>query len=203
MGYCVKYISADELGGVGIALCYRTPMSAEVEALLARALQARRENRQAEAKPDLVEAVNLCRRYGEPLLLARSLTSLGQIERDLRHAEAALQHYEEAAAIYRSAGDLLKLAHTVRHIGDILQDEGRLIQAEPHYREAMEIYRAHPETPPLDLANAIRGYALLQGATGKRQEAIALWQEAGKLYASVGVEAGVAESARRIALLSA
>jgi tetratricopeptide (TPR) repeat protein len=133
--------------------------------------------------------------------LALALKGLGQIERDLHHGDAALQHYEEAAEIYRAESDPLKLAHTVRHVGDIHQDAGRLKLAEPCYREALAIYRAHAETPPLDLANAIRSLALLKSNTGEAAQARALWEEARNLYAMVNVEAGVQESSRRIALL--
>jgi tetratricopeptide (TPR) repeat protein len=149
----------------------------------------------------MIEAVALARKAQDPLQLAKTLTALGQIERDLHHADEALRNYEEAAAIYRVANVPLKLAHTVRHVGDIHQDEGQLKLAGPCYQKALEIYRAHAETPPLDLANAIRGFALLKEAVGEKQEAKALWEEAGKLYASVNVEAGVAESERRVALL--
>src|SRR6185312_15703655 len=97
----------------------------------------------------------------------------------------------------------LKLAHTIRHIGDIHRHEGRTEPAESCYQEALAIYRAHAETPPLDLANALRGFALLKESLGASQEARALWEEAGKLYASVNVEAGVIESERRMALLKA
>ena len=172
-----------------------------VDHLSNQAAQARREHRPAEARRDLVEAVNICRKTEDRPRLAGALTGLGQIERDLKNPGEALRHYEEAAAIYRSAGNLLKLAHTVRHIGDIHQDEGRLQLAEPCYHEALAIYRAHKETPPLDLANAIRGLALVKGSLGATQEARALWEEARDLYAAVGVEAGVRESSRRIGLL--
>ena len=84
-----------------------------------------------------------------------------------RYREAALTHYGEAAAINRAG-----------------------------YREALAIYRRNERTPPLDLANALRGFALLKGRSA---EANALWQEARDLYAAVGVEAGVAESSGRLA----
>src|SRR5580765_2441380 len=174
-------------------------MADAVDHLFNQAAQARRDHRPADARRDLIEAVSTCRKTEERQRLAGALTGLGQIERDLKNPGAALQHYEEAAAIYRSAGKPLKLAHTVRHIGDIHQDEGRLQPAEPYYHEALAIYRAHKETPPLDLANAIRGLALLKSSIGATQEAKALWEEARDLYAAVGVEAGVRESARRIA----
>jgi len=175
--------------------------SATIDSLLDQAAQARRGNRLSDAMRDLVEAVALCRKAGDPLRLARSLTALGQIERDKGNGSAALQHYEEAVALYCAQGDALKMAHAVRHVGDIHQDAGRLKLAEPCYNEALVIYRAHKETPPLDLANAIRGMALLKEATGDKAQAKALWQEARDLYAKENVEAGVKESSRRIGLL--
>lgn len=177
-------------------------MSDVIDRLLHQAAQARRENRLADAKHDLIEAVALSRKADTKIELAKSLTSLGQIERDLRHGAAALKHYQEAVAIYRAEGDALRLAHTVRHVGDILQDEGHHTLAEPCYHEALSIYRGNQQTPPLDLANGIRGLALLKQHAGQAEEARLLWEEARTLYTAVKVEAGVAESTRRIAQLS-
>ena len=169
--------------------------------LVSRAAQARREHRLADAKRDLAAAVDLCRKGETPIELARALTGLGQIERDLQEIAAAREHYEEAVAIHRTEGDALRLAHTIRHLGDIHRHEGHRELAEPCYREALSIYRKHEETPPLDLANAIRGFAILQDDGGEVKEARALWEEARDLYAAVNVEAGVVESKRRLAVL--
>jgi tetratricopeptide (TPR) repeat protein len=176
-------------------------MADAIDKLLNNASRARREHRHADAKKDLVEAVRVARAGEDQIGLARALTALGQIERDLGNGDSALQHYEEAAAIYRQGNDPLKLAHTIRHVSDILQDEGRPEQAEPLYREALALYLSNEQTPQLDLANAIRGLALLTTNTGRSAEAKALWEEASSLYASVGVDTGVAESSRQLALL--
>jgi tetratricopeptide (TPR) repeat protein len=170
------------------------------EKLVKQGYQARREDRLVEAKTHFAEAVDLCRKADTQAMLARSLTGLGQIESDLHDSCAALTHYEEAAAIYRTLNDPLVLAHTVRHVADILRRQGRLAQAAPCYIEALAIYRSDGQTPPLDLANAIRGYALLRGDAGESEEARKLWQEAGHLYATIGVEAGAAEAQRRLSL---
>src|SRR5208283_1281741 len=146
-------------------------MSDGPDELVMLALQARRENRLAEAKQHLAEAVNFRREAGAKVDLAKALTGLGQIERDLGQSEAALQHYQEAAAIYRAEADALRLAHTVRHIGDIHRHEGNVELAEPCYREALFIYRGHAQTAQLDLANAIRGLAILKGEAGATAEA--------------------------------
>jgi tetratricopeptide (TPR) repeat protein len=177
--------------------------SGNSETLLKRGYQARRENRLAEAKAHFAEAADLSREADERAMLARALTGLGQIESDLHETSAALAHYEDAVAIYRTLGDPLVLAHTVRHVGDILRRQGKLELAAPCYTEALAIYRSQDQTPPLDLANAIRGYALLKEDAGEGEEARKLWQEAGRLYAEVGVEAGVAESQRQITHLTA
>jgi tetratricopeptide (TPR) repeat protein len=176
-------------------------MSDVSDDLTRHASRARREHRPGDAKRDLVEAVDLCRRAGTRIELAKALTGLGQIERDLHEIDAARGHYEEAVAIYREEGDALKLAHTIRHLGDILRHEEQRELAESCYREALDLYRAHAQTPPLDLANAIRGWAILKGDAGEVREARLLWEEARGLYSAVKVEAGVAESSRRLALL--
>jgi tetratricopeptide (TPR) repeat protein len=176
-------------------------MSEISDNLLSRASQARREHRLTDAKRDLVEAVDLCRKFGTPAELARALTGLGQIERDLHEIVAVREHYEEAVAIYRAEGDVLKLAHTVRHLGDIHRHEGHRGLAEPCYREALNLYRGDEHTPPLDLANTLRGFAILQDDVGEVEDARLLWTEARDLYSAVNVEAGVAESSRRLAIL--
>ena len=172
-----------------------------VDNLLSQAAQARREHRLTDAKWDLLEAVDLCRKAGTRMKLASALTSLGQIERDLQEKDSPRQHYEEAVAIYRVEGDVLKLAHTIRHVGDICRHEGQRELAERSYREALGLYRGDERTPPLDSANALRGFAILQDDAGEVEEARSLWEEARDLYAAVKVEAGVVESARRLALL--
>ena len=164
--------------------------------------QARRERRMDDAKRIFAEAVNAARLSKDRPWLAQAYTELGRTERDLHETDAALRHYEEAAAVYRRLDEPLRLAHTVRHVGDILREDGKLEPAGPCYREALEIYRAHPETPPLDLANAIRGYALLEDDVGRQDQALTLWREARELYASVNVQAGVDEGDRQIARLS-
>ncbi|MDP9120072.1 MAG: hypothetical protein M3O15_01695 [Acidobacteriota bacterium] len=74
--------------------------------------------------------------------------------------------------------------------------------AEPCYHEALALYRAHPPTRPLDLANALRGLAVLKDDAGETEAAIPLWQEAHDLYLALDVPPGVAESAARLARLA-
>jgi tetratricopeptide (TPR) repeat protein len=173
-------------------------MSDAVEALLGQADRARREDRLLDARRELVEAIALCRQAGTPRVLGQALTALGKIERALGQGDAALGFYEEAVAIYRAEDDTLATAHALRHVGDIHQDAGRLEQAEPCYIEALAIYRDHGQTPPLDLANALRPLAILKDQKGEVAEALRLWEEARDLYAAVEVSEGVEECSSRL-----
>jgi tetratricopeptide (TPR) repeat protein len=160
-------------------------MTAAALTLLWRAHQARRENRLADAQRDLAEAVTICRRQDEAADLAFALQRLGQVERDLRHLDAARAHYEEAAAIHRRRGSVLGLAHAVRHIGDIHQDAGRWDLAEPCYDEALALYRSSRSARRGDLANAVRSMAIQKEHSGDLDHARRLWKEARDLYASL------------------
>ena len=105
----------------------------------------------------------------------------------------ARAHYSQAAETYRHEANHLAYAHTIRHIADMYLDESAFELASPLYEEALEIYRSSLDSRVLDLANAIRPYAILNEATGNRDVARNLWEEARTLYASVRVADGVAE----------
>ncbi|PYV81016.1 MAG: hypothetical protein DMG93_16895 [Acidobacteria bacterium] len=169
-------------------------MSNNPDTLISSAYQARKEKRLQDAKQLFAEAVELSRGSGDRAALARALTGLGQTERDLKNNDQAVQHYRETAEIYRSLPDPLSFAHTIRHVGDILRNQNSIERARPCYEEALTIYRTHSETPTLDLANAIRGFALLIENAGETEHAISLWREARSLYEVVNVQAGVQES---------
>lgn len=160
--------------------------------------RARREGRLDVAALELARAAERARRLDQKALLVRALKGLAQIERDLGRREAALPLYEEAVALARELGDERSAAHTVRHVGDVHRHQGRVPEAEACYLEALRLYRGRPDTPPLELANALRPLALLRTEQGLTDEARRLWTEARDLYAAAGVEVGVAECEDRI-----
>ena len=162
--------------------------------LIESGYEARRDGRLPDALRYFAEAVSSCRMEHNHEALARSLTGLGQIERDLGNRDAAIRHYEEAVALYRDLHLPLRLAHTLRHVGDILRNNGSLEQARHYYEEALALYRDDDTRPDLDLANALRGFALLNEDSGKVEAAIALWKEAKDLYKAVEVQPGIDES---------
>ena len=135
-------------------------------------------------------------------LRATLYEELAYVDRSLRDLETSQKHYRQASEIYRSLDNLLNTAHTVRHAGDILREQKKPDLAARLYTESLEIYRSHKDTTPLDLANAIRGFALLKEEAGDCQEALSLWHEARGLYELAGIEPGVSESDAQIRSLS-
>ena len=169
-----------------------------IEQLAQEAAHARREGRFEDACLSAAKAVALCREVGSDQKLVRSLMLLGQIERDTGHRERALEHYEEAAAISRRVDTPLRFAHTLRHLADLHCELGNLALAEASYRESLGIYRSERGASPGDLANAVRGFAVLKDSAGASEQARVLWEEARGLYSNLGIENGVQECNARL-----
>ncbi len=166
------------------------------------AARARREDRLDDAHRGYTEAAAICRASQDRRSLIRALKGVGQVERDRGKLESALVAYQEAAGLAREESDPFLLAHTIRHVGDVLCDMERSTDAEPCYTEALALYRSGPNAPALDFANAIRAMAVLKDTLGASGEALPLWEEAHEIYASLGVQAGVAESKARQAQIA-
>ena len=160
---------------------------------MAQANDARRENRLDEARAGFEEAAFISRREGNTGELARALMGLAQIERDRGKQDAALPYYREAVALARETNNMLLLAHASRHLGDLYRATGELDLAAPCYEEALDIYRGDPDTGNTELANALRPMALLLEMRARPAAAREYWEQAKTLYASAGIDAGVAE----------
>ncbi len=151
----------------------------------------------------MLRAIEAARSSDDPLLLARCLSGLGQIERDLHHTGIALEHYAHALGLYRDAGDALLIAHTARHLGEVYYERGSIAEAEPLLREALHLYRGDRRTGTLDLANTLLSVGILEARLHQPLQAAALFDEARQLYDAAGVQAGVDDCATRLrALLS-
>lgn len=187
-------------------------MRPEAWVALARGMEARRNKQPGEARAAFAEAAEIARKSNDPAGLATALAKQAQIELDAGLFDAALALQQQSVAIRRTLNDPPSLAHAVRHVGDILQAAGRHVEADGFYAEMLALYRATTETPPLDMANAVRSAALHAQNLGRTDEARRLWLEARDRYAALDnlflsptgkVEnAGVKEADRRLAALS-
>jgi tetratricopeptide (TPR) repeat protein len=172
------------------------------ESLFEQARNAKRNHHLNDAASLFRSALKESRTSEDHALRATLYEELAYVERNLRDLEAAQEHYLQSAEIYRRLDSPLKTAHTLRHAADILREQNKLEEAARSYSEALAIYRQNRETPPLHLANAIRGFAILKTDLGERQQALKLWQEARDLYRQENIAAGVSESSTRIASLT-
>lgn len=176
-------------------------MSHAADELMAQAVEAKKSRRFDLARAALVRAVELLRRESDPLALAQALRELGEVERSLPDTDGGIGAYEEAVAIFQQHGAELKLAHTVRHLADIHRHGRRVEEADRCYQMALDLYRKYTEASTLDVANALRGAALLKELDGDTEQAIALWSEATRLYEKADIAKAVDEGSRRLAHL--
>ncbi len=164
----------------------------------ARGYQARREDRLADSRAIFLKAVRSAAEEGDRPSLAEALSGLGQAERGIGNLEAARHHYAGAAVLYRQIGPPERLAYAIRHEADILREACLPTEAEPLYLEAEGVYRQQGEVAALDLANTLRGLALVNESLGRRDASRLLFEQARELYAKCNVEAGVAECNKKL-----
>jgi tetratricopeptide (TPR) repeat protein len=145
---------------------------------------ARREKRLDDARTEFAAAADWYAAHDSFEMRAHVLTRQAQIERDLGSYETAIAHQREALKLQRQLGSK-GLGHTVRHLADILDDAGRHQEATPLYAEMERLCRANPDTPPLEMANAIRSLAVNAERLGNAQDARRLWSEARQLYSEL------------------
>jgi tetratricopeptide (TPR) repeat protein len=164
----------------------------------ARGYRARREGRAADSRAIFLKAVRSAAEEGDRPSLAEALCGLGQAERDIGNLEAARHHYAGAAVLYRQIGPPARLADALRHEADILRESCLPVEAEPLYVEAEGIYRQQGEEAELDLANSLRGLALVYESSGRADASRSLFEEARSLYAKCDARAGVAECEEKL-----
>ncbi len=173
-------------------------MTGDFKEQFAQGYRARREGRAADSRAIFIKVVRSAAEDADRPSLAEALCGLGQAERDIGNLEASGHHYGNAVILYRQIGPPERLAYALRHQADVLREECRPAEAEPLFLEAETIYRQLGEDATLDLANTLRGLALVNQALVKPDTARARWLEARALYARCSIDAGVAECDKRL-----
>ncbi len=161
--------------------------------LLARAWALRREGSVDAARDGILAAVMMFRNAGDMPRLVDALGKLGHVHMDEQQWDEAEDVYHEAVQIAQDSGDLVGEAHKTRHLGDLYRLSGRSTDALAFYRSAIDLYRGIRRRQDLDVANALRGFALAAEESGDGPLATELWQEAHDLYAQLGLQEGVDE----------
>ncbi|MDX1629753.1 MAG: tetratricopeptide repeat protein [Fulvivirga sp.] len=170
----------------------------KIKALLEQGWIARREDDYHDAQQIATEAYKLCEEHRLKEPFAKVLKFQAQIDHDTDNLRDALTNYEKALDIFRQLKERDREAHTLRHMGDIYRELDELIKAESYYNDALDLYRNNKETNPIDLANTLRGLALIREQKPDESNEIALWEEALELYRDVNIQAGVDECLQKI-----
>ena len=173
-------------------------MSETIQKLFAKGYEARKLHQFPESRDAFLEAVRDAATDGDRALLAEALCGLAQAERDFDNLKASAHHYHNAVVLYRQLEQPERLAYALRHEAEVLREDGKSAEAEELFKEAETIYRGFGDKAALDLANTLRGLALVNEAEGRKDGARKFWREARELYAKCRVEAGVAECDRKL-----
>lgn len=170
----------------------------EIRGLLAAAWKYRGRDDYDSARENVRKAEKLCEEEDDHLNLGRVFHIFAQFESDQEKYTEAFVHLRRSLEFYKMAGDPDRIAHSTRHVADLERKLGKLAESEADYGKAIEIYRSIPETDECDLANALRGYALVLELRRKNSEAVTVWKEVKDLYRVCGLQAGVDEAETRL-----
>ena len=121
-----------------------------------------------------------------------------QLHRDEKSMEKAIEMYTLALSAFQKEDSELDVAHTLRHLADIETELGQNEKAREKYARVLKIYNDHPDVNKVNLANALRGQAILMEHINNNAEAVKSWKEAQKIYKEAGITAGVDECKRHL-----
>ena len=170
---------------------------AKINSLLDEAWNQRRAQNLKEAHRLTEQAQNLCKK-GEFNLLGRIFHIYMQLELDQHNLDKALAYGKKSSEFYKENNDLDKVAHSTRHIADLQRKLGKINDSLQSYTEAITIYKTNAEVNTLDLANALRGYALALAKNNKIDEAISAWEEAREIYEANNIQEGIDEASSEL-----
>lgn len=172
----------------------------DIQKLLEDAWVRRRENNYKEAETLVTKAKELCKE-DDFIFLGRIYHVTMQFEYDRKNYTKALQLCQESLSYYKKSKDLNKIAHSTRHIADLEYHLGNYDNSEEFYKASLKLYRENKNTNSLDMANALRGYAILLEKNKKGLEAIQIWTGAKQYYEASNIKAGINEANKKIKLL--
>jgi len=176
------------------------PQPNDIDRLLEQAWAYRREGNFKAAR-DLVENAHKLCKDTDFEYIARIFHIYAQFESDLENYPSALELNQKSLSFYEQIDNPDKKSHSMRHIADIHRRLGNYGESEKSYQQALTIFREYSRARQSDLANMLRGLALVSENLGKTAQAIEAWQEAQSIYQQLGLQNGVDEAAKKIAQL--
>jgi tetratricopeptide (TPR) repeat protein len=127
-----------------------------------------------ESESQLRMALQLRRKYGEPLGVARTLMNLGMTLDSANRPEEAIACFEEAKVLFTSVGNDFELARVENCLGSLYYYQGNLGAAEAAFRRADSPYM-RKQGRPYDRALTKMNLANVLLAQGKLNAAEKYW----------------------------
>jgi tetratricopeptide (TPR) repeat protein len=135
------------------------------------------------AEARLSQSLNSWRQLNQPTELARALTNQAVTLQTQSKFEAALAHYQEAAAVLEPTASNLEKASVQNSLGTLHFTLGHLAEAEAAFRRANSSALQQSANPHLqaqvgqNLGNVLLEQGQLEGAEAYLSEAIVLWRQ--------------------------
>lgn len=175
-------------------------MNSNISRLLGEAWSKRSEGKYEDVASLLTEAREQCE-VDDYDALGRIFHVYMQVDYDKGNLSKALELCQQSLAYYQKSGIIERIAHSTRHLADLQCHLGLHAESESNYLKAIKMYKKSPNLHAGNLANALRGFAIVLENLNKRNEAQATWSEVKTLYQSLGIQAGVDEASQKIAAL--
>ena len=169
------------------------PQEPSINTLLQQAWDLRNAGNYAQASAVVQQAESYCAEE-EYVLLGRIAHIYMQLEADHGRYEKAAKFSLQSIAYYQQAQRPDLVAHATRHLADLQTNLGELAAAVANYQKAISIYREQAQSPPGNMANALRAYAVLLEKMDQVKEAIPIWEQVKSMYTSLGLAAGIKEA---------
>lgn len=165
--------------------------------LLTEAWKLRGEGDYEASKQRLAQAEELCQ-SNDFDILGRISHIYMQHAYDQNNIFVALEFNQKSIDYYTKAKNLDKMAHSIRHRADLLAAQNELNEAYISYSKSIELYRSNSDTKDGDLANALRGYALILEEMGTVDNALSIWVEIRQIYTTHNLTEGMEEAESKI-----
>ena len=142
---------------------------------------------------ELEAALELSEKFKVTKEKSVTLSLLAKIYFDLGSNKRSLESYQDALSIAESDSEPEQIAHITRHMADVEREIGDLKSSSSHYEKALAYYRSNMNKYGLNMANAMRGFALLKEKMVDYADAKSLWTEAKIIYEKYKFSDGVKE----------
>jgi tetratricopeptide (TPR) repeat protein len=169
-----------------------------LKSLFNLATAARNEGHDDEAERLYKEAAEAARAQ-DTVGRAEALIGAGQVRRHRGDQAGASMYLSEAITLLRNELATQPecitstLAYALTHAAELRSELGESAVAGTQIEEAVRLYRAIEPLPTLDLANALRVFAM-----NNEREALAAWTEAQTLYKTISLTAGIDEAQKHL-----